>query len=271
MVDTSSLVGFKNNQLIGIIDNTPTQDLGSRKSQLNNMMKYFEGKEIKFKQFTLLSGKNDIESNLSQIQACNGLILTGSFYNLSQIDDPKSDIAKSLIKVNKNLLKFEINLISNYTKPILGICFGHQLLGYAFNNKILRIPVKHSRNIEKTLPSGENKIVTIDVKPGFRLLPSKQLEKYPVNVSHQDEIAAIGIQENYYSDEIMKINDIKDLQINEFQIYGWNPTTKVIQAIQHQNRPIFGVQFHPEYDFKSINSIGKTGLTLFSEFFTLCR
>ncbi len=271
MGEILSSIEFKNKILIGIIDNTPTQDLGSRKSQLNNIMKYFEGFGINFKQFTLRSGKNDIESNLAQILECDGIILTGSFYNLSQIDDPKSEIRNSLIKHNKNLLKLEIDLILNYKKPILGICFGHQVLGYAFNNKIVRIPDHHARNVEKSIVVGETQMASIEIEPGFQLLPTTKTTVYDLNVSHQDEIAAIGLPVNNYSDEVLKINYLNQLNLNEFHIYGWNPETKVIHAIQHSTKPIFGVQFHPEYDFKSINAIGKTGLTLFSEFFKICQ
>jgi len=95
--------------------------------------------------------------------------------------------------------------------PILGICYGHQIIGSAFGTPM--------RDIGQML-RGYEKVSVIRKHPLFDRLPSELV----VAESHRQELAKVP---------------------DEFQHLAQSTTSKV-EAIVHRSRPIYGVQFHPE-------------------------
>ena len=93
--------------------------------------------------------------------------------------------------------------------PILGICYGMQLLVSHEGGRIIR-------------GSGEYGAADIHVERDSLLL--HDLEDSQVWMSHGDEIESLG---------------------DEFEILA-RSSNNVIAAIQHHNRPLYGIQFHPE-------------------------
>jgi GMP synthase (glutamine-hydrolysing) len=144
---------------------------------------------------------------------------------------------KGVILSGAPLLITEINLapyldkiswISATALPVLGVCFGHQLIGIAFGSFGSRmredrswqtIEVFESCSLFQKLPNEiemmEDHCESISIPPGFDLVASS------------------------------------DVCVNE--------------AMQHKTRPIFGVQFHPESSGNHGKIVLENFITLCSE------
>ena len=98
--------------------------------------------------------------------------------------------------------------------PILGICLGHQGICYAFGGKIIRAPeIRH----------GKTSRIVHNRKGLFQKIPSPLL----------------GMR--YHS----LIVERKSLP-RELKITAKEKSSRIIMAVQHISRPLFGIQFHPE-------------------------
>ena len=101
--------------------------------------------------------------------------------------------------------------------PILGVCLGHQALGEAFGGKIVRAPY---------LMHGKTSKIKHDGRSVFKNLDSP------------------FIATRYHS----LIVDEKTLP-GELEISAWTTEpdgTRTIMGLRHKERPVEGVQFHPE-------------------------
>lgn len=158
--------------------------------------------------------------SLKNVEDSIGIILSGSSLNVSDF------------YFNDKLRKFfdqELELIRSIDQiPILGICFGFHIIVYAFDGQVSRMRVPG-------LLGG--RIIFILIKKTDDLITKKNI---PVDVFHRDFISP---------------NDSK-IQ-NSFEINSMTRIKryKLIQYIRHKNKPIFGLQFHPEthdaYHFRS--------------------
>uniref|UniRef100_A0A7C4X967 Glutamine amidotransferase domain-containing protein n=1 Tax=candidate division WOR-3 bacterium TaxID=2052148 RepID=A0A7C4X967_UNCW3 len=102
-------------------------------------------------------------------------------------------------------------LIKNAQKPILGICFGHQLIARAF--------------YEEVVPMGQ------------------KIEGYYIVKKLVDDEIFDGL-----GDKIMVMESHEEMVANvpcEFIRLAESPNCPV-EMIKHQTQPIYGVQFHPE-------------------------
>ena len=108
-----------------------------------------------------------------------------------------------------------IDLIKASSVPILGVCLGHQSIGAAFGGKIIKAPeIFHGKLSE----------ITHNNKGLFKGIDNP----YSVVRYH-----SLIIEKNSLPDELQITSVLKD-----------NPD--IIMAVQHKERPIYGVQFHPE-------------------------
>jgi len=138
---------------------------------------------------------------VKQIDFCevSCLILSGSTCNLSNKKDEKK-------------YSDEIESVKRCPVPILGICFGHHILGKAYDSEILR--GKRIKKLEKV------KIVTSD-----DLLGSWDIyHEITVEESHSDYV--------------------KELP-REFTLLASSESCE-IEAMKHDTKPTYSTQFHPE-------------------------
>jgi len=157
------------------------------------------------------------------IDEANGFILSGSHHKLT-------DFYSSINK--RNLFNNEIDLIRTVNVPILGICFGHELIGIAFNAKIVDCQPETDR-------------MTIEFSAPFPLLPSRK----NVNVEMQ---------------HIRKI--LHDERFDAFFDVFASTQSVELAIIGHKFKTIYGVQFHPEsLDYWSV----KDGQEILHNFFSL--
>lgn len=97
--------------------------------------------------------------------------------------------------------------------PILGVCLGHQAMGYVFGGKIIKAPV---------LMHGKTSIINHDGKTIFKNIP-------------QDFKAT-----RYHSLIIEKKSLPEEIEISAESEDG------CIMGIRHKKFPVEGIQFHPE-------------------------
>jgi len=114
--------------------------------------------------------------------------------------------------------------------PILGICAGHQFMGRYFGGEVKPSKIPEFGKIELEILK-DNEI--------FRNVPKKTI----VWESHNDEVAKLP---------------------NDFTILGESTSCK-IQAMKHNNKPIYGLQFHPEVEHTEY------GEKIFRNFVRICE
>ncbi len=121
------------------------------------------------------------------------------------------------------------NIISllEFNVPILGICFGFQTLSMAYGGNVASI----GRMIDS------RKKVMLKKSKIFKGMKKEEKFKF----MHGD-----------YVDEVPK----------SFKVIA-KTSNGMVQGIQHINKPIYGVQFHPEIS-------GKVGETLLDNFINMC-
>ena len=99
------------------------------------------------------------------------------------------------------------------TVPMLGVCLGHQAIGQAFGGRIVRAP---------KLMHGKLSAIRHDGDGLFQGLPQ-------------------GFEATRYHSLVVERGSLPEsLQVNADTDQG------VIMGMKHRERPIFGVQFHPE-------------------------
>lgn len=110
--------------------------------------------------------------------------------------------------------KESLEVIAKYkeSKPILGICLGHQCIAYAFGGRVL-----------KGKEPIHGKTSKIDFIP--------------------NELFA-GCNQGF---EVMRYHSLcVDFLGDELEALAWSEDDGVIMALKHKRFPIYGVQFHPE-------------------------
>ncbi len=105
----------------------------------------------------------------------------------------------------------ELDLVRKAPFPILGICFGHQLIGYAFGTGM--------RDLGQMVRRFEP-VEILDHHPLFNGLPS-----------------TITVAESH--------RQVLDKIPDGFSCLAQSATSK-IEAIHHESLPVYGLQFHPE-------------------------
>jgi anthranilate synthase component 2 len=96
--------------------------------------------------------------------------------------------------------------------PLLGVCLGHQAIGQAFGGKIVRTKPLH----------GKTSTITHNGKSVFKDTPS------PFDVARYHSL----IIERETAPNVLEIT----AETND----------SIIMGVAHKNKPIHGVQFHPE-------------------------
>ena len=161
------------------------------------------------------------------------LVVRNGEITVEQIQDlnPKK-IVISPGPCTPNEAGISIDLIKSSTVPLLGVCLGHQAIGAAFGGNIIKAPEIFHGKLSKVKHNQENIFKGIDSPYSVVRYHSLIIEKDTL----PDELEITGVLEE-------------------------NP--EIIMSIKHKQRPIYGVQFHPE----SIET--KFGMELIRNFLAL--
>ncbi|MFH0833839.1 MAG: aminodeoxychorismate/anthranilate synthase component II [Patescibacteria group bacterium] len=100
------------------------------------------------------------------------------------------------------------------TTPILGVCLGHQGICFVLGGKVIRAPqVMHGKTSE----------IVHDGKGLFRGIRSPLVAmRYHSLIAERKSVPS------------------------ELAITAFEKNSKMVMAVQHKTRPLFGIQFHPE-------------------------
>ncbi len=139
--------------------------------------------------FTIL---NDIE-----VEEYQGVIISGSPILIAE-DNPFTNY---------------FSFLTSYKNPVLGICFGHQIIGSVFGAEVYT----------QTEDRDETEIEIVNSSGLFNFIPQPLVMK-------QDHTEAVELPEKF--NLLAKSSKCKN------------------EAMQHKMLPIFGVQFHPEVSGK---------------------
>lgn len=134
----------------------------------------------------------------SKFRRYDAVVLSGSFDMLSKESTP-SKFAK------------EIEAVGDTDVPLLGVCFGHQLMAYAFGSEVVR--------------------------------SAGQTEKYVrAEVLREDPLFQ-GLSENpsFYESHYEEVRSLP----RGFKLLSRSPSSPV-NAMKRDSGPQYGVQFHPE-------------------------
>lgn len=107
-----------------------------------------------------------------------------------------------------------LDFLKNYRRPLLGICYGHQVLARAFGCLVVKDGQKHL---------GDEDILVKKADRLFSGLPGV----FKMRESHEEIVVR---------DSVLEKN---------FLLLAEN-SAGLVEAIVHRDHPLYGVQFHPE-------------------------
>ncbi len=107
-----------------------------------------------------------------------------------------------------------LDFLKKYRRPLLGICYGHQVLARAFGCRVKKDGQKHL---------GDEEIMLKKADALFAAFPAV----FRMRESHEEIVARDGALDK------------------NFLVLAEN-STGLVEAIVHREHPFYGVQFHPE-------------------------
>ncbi|ERN12463.1 aminodeoxychorismate synthase, chloroplastic isoform X1 [Amborella trichopoda] len=148
--------------------------------------------------------------------------------------------------------------------PILGVCLGHQALGYAHGAHIVHAPepvhgrlseIEHSGcNLFDGIPSGQNSgfkvvryhslVLDLDSLP-MELIPIAWTSTGTHPFLESEKSDPLGISESKKGDP-PSISPENNGRHQYFKVSEKVQGKKVLMGVMHSTRPHYGVQFHPE-------------------------
>jgi GMP synthase (glutamine-hydrolysing) len=155
----------------------------------------------KFSQFTVVPFRDIIQA-YHILDGVDAVVLSGSAGRIVEIS-------------YRAMFQNVSNLIKACNVPILGICYGHQLLCWTFGAKVGSLPQRVFNRFE------EIRIINVD---GLFV----GLEN------------TISLSENHF-DYVLK----EGLDSAGFVLLA-NSDSCEVEAVKHKTKPFYGVQFHPE-------------------------
>ncbi len=173
----------------------------------------------------------------------DGFVLSGSPHNVTDIEKPE-----------ERWMKAQEAFVRDCPKPVLGTCFGHQLLCHAFGARV--------DWIRPDVPRKNNAIAKMRLEKTVELFPGMAAGTvFSVEQSHNQEVVAGSLP-----------RELENVAAPEARWQAENAAVKesAVQLVRHRRRMVFGTQFHPETFEGADVGAEKTGAALLSEFEAVC-
>ncbi len=197
-----------------ILDNNvkPMQpDNGRGLGFVRSLTPWSEGSDYEFIRYDRIAARAD------DLRRCRGLILSGSGFDFALPDDQfDCETYEKMIP--------EFQLLRDFDRPVLGVCFGHQLLALAEEFDQYRTSFGELRVHNMRQPEDDCMVVPVRMDSPFRFLCQRDLW---VQHNHKQEVTLNAGLKKYF--------DV---------IAGTDRCP--VTMMQHKARDWFGVQFHPE-------------------------
>ncbi len=190
-----------------LLINCYTKDWEKKKENYLKLLQEFG--EVEIKNIDDITGEFDTHPY-------DAIVLTGS----------GKDITKG--EYTKEFLDF----LRNVQKPLLGICYGHQVIAHAFGCSV---------------ELGEQMTYKYEENPHSVLIQEK-------NDLFWDMDAVIQVDEDHH-----EYVQEEGLEKGEFILLASSPACPV-EAMKHREKPLYGIQFHPERS-------GEVGKKIIENFF----
>ncbi len=158
-----------------------------------------------------------IGENLDSLRHCHGLLLSGSRFDFALPDD-RLDLETCRKMVPEFLL------LQEFRAPVLGICFGHQLLAIAEEFVMDRQEFGSLRIHNMKIPEDGHRVMPLQLNAPLRFTDQRELW---VQHNHKQEVT------------------LNDSLLRYFEVIAGSDLSPV-GIMQHRSREWFGVQFHPE-------------------------
>ena len=180
--------------------------------------------------------------------SCDGLILCGGndvspfFYGQSSLFCEEPDIKRDKIEMELFRSYMELN------KPVLGICRGMQLINVALGGDLKQDIGDYLHLFHSKWNEPDYRIHPVRTKEGS-VLRDVYGETFMVNSCHHQAIDHLG---------------------TGLRAVAW-AESGIIEAVEHENHPVFAVQFHPEkMCFLKRRMDTADGAFLFQRFLEIC-
>ncbi len=192
-------------------ENAMVPDHGRGQGFIQALSGWEVGRDYEFVRFDAVSSRQQ------ELLQCNGLILSGSRFDLAQ---PNGEVNRECYRMMIPVFR----LIRDFSKPVLGICFGHQLLalGDEFDPERTAFGRLKIRNMDH--PRDRHQVALVSMNGPLRFMGQRNLW---VQFNHRQEVLRNEGLSEYY--EVVAGSDRCGVEI-----------------MQHRSRQWFGVQFHPE-------------------------
>lgn len=189
-----------------------------------------------------------ITDRLADLKQCRGLILSGSRLDFALPDNQfDREAYKKMIP--------EFRLLLEFNGPVLGICFGHQLLALAEEFDEHRDAFGQLRVQNMLHPEDDYIVMPIRLNSSLRFMDKRELW---VQHNHKQEVT------------------LNEGLLKYFDVTAGSDQCPVT-IMQHKSRDWFGVQFHPEVGKASKNgaiaqhdAAVKDGQVLMCDFVRYC-
>jgi GMP synthase-like glutamine amidotransferase len=165
---------------------------------------------------------DDLGARLGDLMSCRGLILSGSAFDLADAHDRFDR------KTYQKMIP-EFRLIRDFPGPVLGICFGHQLMALGDEFAPGRDDFGGLRVRNMQFPRDRHTVLPVRMDAPLRFLEPRRIW---AQFHHKQEVLL--------NDDLLKYYEITG-QSNQCPV----------QIMQHRTREWFGVQFHPEIGVKT--------------------
>ena len=147
----------------------------------------------------------------SYVDDADGIIIGGSPHSMT--NDSISEV--------KNFLKEVLLEAHRRHVPVLGVCFGHQLVAATFGGRVEQDEARHQKGFARVhaTPTGQGDLLLHEIPSSFL-----------VRLNHKDHVVTLP---------------------EDATLLLYNRVSEV-QGFRLKDRPIYGVQFHPEINMEDV-------------------